>query len=176
MKTHNWQTKALTLFIAAAALWLAAACGDTGTEYAIGDSITPSAPCGPDMPLEPSEEFKQFVGREKVYPFLRSDIRSRAYRLRAERLKPETERIQAILDKYRDRIRSHSGEHYEGYLVETIFNEAYLPTDKQVIQVYLAEYVDPSELSPEDRMPECIEGIEVHFILGPIGILQLTKE
>ena len=28
MKTTNWQTKALTLFIAAVALWLATACGN----------------------------------------------------------------------------------------------------------------------------------------------------
>ena len=40
MKTHNWQTKALTLFIAVAALWLATACTeDSGLRI-----ITPSAP------------------------------------------------------------------------------------------------------------------------------------
>ena len=164
MKTVNWQTKALALFIAAAALCLAAACAD---EYTGPEIITPSTPCSPDAPLEPSEEFQQFVGLEHVYDLLRSDRKHRANRLRAERLEPETERIQAIVDAYIDQRERQSNRqmarHFSGYRVIGVKNEKGLLTDKQVIRITVSEEFDQGTLSPEDRIPECIEGTEVHL-------------
>ncbi len=164
MKTTNWQTKALTLFIAALALWLAAACAH---EYTGREIITPSAPCGLDAPLEPSKEFQQFVGLEHVYYFLRTDRKNRATRWRAERLKPETERIQAILDNFRDQIERSSNGYINNqipqYSIVDIENDKGLLTDKQAIHISVYEKLGQSRLHHEYGIPECIEGIEVHL-------------
>ena len=52
MKTTNWQTKALTLFIAAAALCLTTACKSLQVER-----IIPFGSCVNDAALTPSAEF-----------------------------------------------------------------------------------------------------------------------
>ena len=69
MKTTNWQTKALTLFIAAVALCLATACAN---EYPIeypndGLRITSSDswdPCENEKPLKPSREFVELANQQ----------------------------------------------------------------------------------------------------------------
>ena len=185
MKTTNWQTKALMLFIAAAALWLtaAAACANAVTEYAIGDRITPSAPCGPDIPLTPSIEYitlegaKVPSGNERYLEAAKnpgligiedpagraSFIQSIRATARAERLRPETERIKAIIDRHKDLIWKQSTAY--GYSVYNVKNEDGELTDKQVIGIYVARQFDQSTIPPEDRIPECLEGVEVHFLV-----------
>ncbi len=195
MQTHNRYMHIIAIVIAAACLSLATACGGDDTEYAHGDIITPSAPCGPDIPLTPSIEYTTLEGA-KVPPeyedFLYAaknpymigikDPEDREVFMhnvrviaRAERLQPEIERIHGILDKYRDRIRrqyvSDKGGHVHGYAVTGIENETGELTDKLVIEVDVIEYVDQSTLPPEDRIPECMEGVEVHFRVSTISTI-----
>ena len=197
IKTINWQTKALTLFIAAVALWLTAACGNNEVEeYAIGDRKTPSAPCGPDIPLTPSIEYitlegaKVPSGYEKALEAAKNPgligipdaggrerfIHSIRNTARAERLRPETERIKAIIDEYEDLIWSQNpsvGGFVHGFGMDIIKTEDGISTDKQVIGIYVTELSDQSALPPEVRIPECIDGVEVHFIVqGPMAPLE----
>ena len=91
---------------------------------------------------------------------------------RAERLRPEEERIRVILDKYKDRIWRQNiiyGGSVHGWGVVSIRNEKDEITDKQVIEIDVTEYVDQRTLPPEDRIPECVEGIEVHFVVSPMA-------
>ena len=159
MKTTNWQTKALTLFTAAAVLCVATACiSESDNEYPY-KLVTPSVPCGPDVPLTQSVELAQL----KDPTPLELDW---AMRVRQERLRPETERIRAILDEYEERILLQSSL-YDGFSlgggVKSILNEDGELTDKQVIHIAGSEYVDQTSLPPEIRIPDCIDGIEVHF-------------
>ena len=168
MKTTNWQTKALTLFIALTALCLTATCA--GSEY--GKRYTPSAPCGPAVPLTESVEFAQLKDT--------SDLKKdRESTVREERLRLETERIEAILDKYEDRILAQSparGGFVHGWGVSSIRNENDELTEKLIIQIMVTEYVDQSTLPPEVRIPECLEGVEVHFWIAPMGELLTDRK
>ena len=195
MKTTNWQTKALTLFIAAVALWVATACNSEGRYQHPYQIITPSAPCGPDVPLTPSIEFITLEGArvpEEYEEWLlaaqnprsifiedeedrKTFIHNVAAMARAERLEPEMERIRAARDKYRDRISKQylsnvpdEGGYIHGVGVIAIYTEDGEVTDKTVILIDVTEYVDQGTLPPEDRIPECMEGIEVHFRVMPL--------
>ena len=174
MKATNWQTKALTPFIAALALWFATACTEPGSEFELGieylgsQRITPSAPCGPDVPLSPSIELAQLNGTS-------SQEKSMALRAREKRLRPEEERIQAILDEHRDRLERSILRHREAYgfffepdlkphlRVGHIWTENMELTDKIVIEIKVYQLVDQSTLPSEDRIHECLDGVEVHF-------------
>ena len=171
MKTHNWQTKALTLFIAAAALWLATACGATDIKYSSPNRITPSAPCGDDAPLVPSKELREFAGIENAYDVFGQDRIKEAARERAKRLWPERERVGEILDRHFDLIsRQGNGEvsdHVITWGVMDTQTEDFWSTDKLIIEITLKEYVDQNSFPPEDRIPECMDGVEVHFDIAP---------
>ncbi len=168
MKTHNWQTKALTLFIAAAALWLATACAeDSGIRI-----ITPSAPCGDyygERRLMPSVEFQHFPGRYGTGDHrIDSQDWNRAAMARNERLRSEDERGRAILEKYDYLYHENSGwvysdGHVFGWSLRSPDTETGLPTDQFVINVNVN--VHPSMLKP--RIPECLDGVPVIFQYHP---------
>ena len=166
MNTRNWQIKILTLCMAAIALCLTAACESTDPEYAGPQRITPSAPCGDDVPLTQSVEFSRLPENAGI-----TEI-GLAAMARAERLRPEIERIQAILDKYEDLIRRQPN--VLGYNVNSMRKEDGEITDKQIIGIAVEEYVDQSTFPPEDRIPECMEGVEVHFKV--VGNLEATTD
>ena len=88
---------------------------------------------------------------------------------RAERLRPERERIEAIVDKYEDLFRRQPG--LNGYGVVSVSDENGQPTDKMVIEILVTKKVDQSTLPPEDRIPDCLEGVPVVFREGPGGVL-----
>ena len=190
MQTHNRYMNIIAIVIAAACLSLAAACGSDGTEYAYGDRITPSAPCGPDIPLTTSIEYITLEGAnvpsrlEKALEAAQNphliDIEDAEGRemfighitgtARAERLRPETERIKGILDKYEDQIWRQINTHdvpIVGFGVSSVKNENGELTDKQVILITVSEYVDQGTLPSEDRIPQCMDGVEVHFEIVP---------
>ena len=167
MNTPNWQIKMLTLCMAAFALWPTAACGDAGPER-----ITPSAPCGDAdyETLTPSLEFREFVGIGTWNDgSISTRVWNRAVSARWERLRPERHRVQKILDKYTDRILRNLDLRGYGYSfhfgVDAIDHETGLPTDKLIIRIQVNEYVEQSTLPPEDRIPECMEGVPVHYIV-----------
>ena len=194
--TTNWYIQLLTLTFAAACLWLATACGNNGARYAIGDRITPSAPCGPNVPLTPSIEYitlegaKVPSGYEKSLEAAKNPgligipdaegremfIESMRALVRSERLKPELERIRAILEKYHDRIQMHEvnqGGHVEQWYVESIRTDSGKLTDKMVIRIEVTEHVDQSKFPSEHRIPECMDGVPVHFVV--VGELEFEN-
>ena len=168
MKTHNWQTKALTLFIAIAAFWLATACTeDSGLRI-----ITPSAPCGDyygEHRLIPSVEFQHFPGGLEAIQDGRVDYQdwSRAAIARNQRLRSQYERGQAILDKYRYLYRKNSytraDGHAFGWGIGSLNTETGLPTDHDIINVR----VDVHPRTLEHRIPECLDGFPVRFHYHP---------
>ena len=169
MKIQNWQTKALTLFIAALALWLTTACDNVSPEvdpFHNIENFTTHGSCGKDdWPREPSEEFRQFEGIENLFDGSKTVQIERALAVRAERLRPETERIQAILDKHIDQIQKrfvNQGMSIHEIGVGSVWLGEYI-TDKQVISIYVTGYADQHTLPPEDRIPECVDGVEVHI-------------
>ena len=174
MKTINWQTKALTLFIAAAALWLATACTK---EYPItypsdGLRIISAEPCEIDVPLVPSPEFIRLREREdpdnEKFPTWDS-FRSlpgyyEAQDERSKRIKSEVQRIDDVLETYRDRLRRYP--YFGGSLVGLHFTWDGALTDRFIVEVYLDHLVDPRTVPPEDRIPGCIAGVPVHIVVG----------
>ena len=174
MKTTNWQTKALTLFIAAVALCLATACT---TYYPIdypyyGIRVISSEPCEIDVPLVPSQEFVELVEREGTYTegFPSWDlVRSLpgywdAVAMRRERLAPEELRIGTILETYEGQLQKYP--HYWGTYIKSLSAWNGVLTDGMVVVVNLDHIVDPRTVPPEDRIPDCIAGVPVHIVIG----------
>ena len=169
MKTTNWQSKSLTLFIAASALWLTAACaGDSGIQV-----ITPAAPCGDyygERRLKPSVEFQHFPGRYNSGDYnIDYQDWSRAVGARSERLKSEKERVRAIVKKYDYLFRVPSfynpSENIDVYNwgQSSIDTENGLPTDQ--LSILISVDVHPTLLEP--RIPECLDGFPVIFEYHP---------
>ena len=178
MKTTNWQTKALTLFIAVLALWLATAC-DSGylTPYPYhydGIRIMSSEPCDIDVPLGPSMEFIQQAETwdQRIRNERRTDDLRKlpqyvaAEETRRERLAPELKRIWQALQTYPKRLREYP--YYHTSLVEELNAWNGLPTDKIVVVVYLDQFVDPRTVPAENQLPSCIAGVPVHIVVGKI--------
>ena len=177
MKTINWQTKALTLFIAAAALLLATACGK---EYAItypsdGLRIISSdrwEPCENEKPLKPSREFVQLANQQDPiqtsYPtdaFLRTlPGYEEAMDAWGERLIPERERVYEALLVHINRLERYP--HFRSSTVAWQFTWGDIVTDKLIVEIHLHHLVDPRTVPPEDRIPGCIAGVPVHIVVG----------
>ncbi len=196
--TYYWQRKAITLFITALAFCLITACGeDSVTEYSGGDRIIPSAPCGPDMSLIAAVEFRELPHREALSDGTINTLAwNEANKARLERIGPEIERVEAILARHIDGIlsqhweqtkslrQSRTNKQTNGYYLQlapqgevaALKNEKGLPTDKLVIEVSVQDFMDQSAFSPDDRLPECLEGIEVHYVVvGEITYLNELK-
>ncbi len=175
MKTHNWQTKALTLFIAAAiALWLITACvKEYPIEYPFeGLRITSSDSCDNEESLKPSREFIQLAEQQDPlqmsYP-TDAHLRSlpgydEARDSRWKRIGPELERINSVLDMHRKQLERNP--YYGGSFPVSQYLWDNIPTDRWIIEVHLDHLVDPRTVPPEDRIPGCIAGIPVHIIVG----------
>ena len=163
MNTQNWQIKLLTLCMAAFALCLTAACERNYTLEEVW--ITPSAPCGDDVPLVPSVEFVQLLERlgapattryRNTIPGLADAVAARK-----GRLAPEKERIWTIVQKYQDRLDKHT--YIYAYGPEPLIDENGWLTDKIVVVIDVIEMVDQNMLPPEDRISECMDGIPVYY-------------
>ena len=182
MKQLNWQTKALTLFITLAALWLATACAGRGFTYhdypADGLRFVRWESCEIDVPLVPSREIAKLAERWKEQngtdPSV-ADLRGHsefwaASRARDTRLAPQIQRILDVIEPY----RSPGGwfeeyPYFEGAQVEALYTWDGIPTDKIVVVVNLSHLVDPRTVRPEHRIPGCIAGVPVHFEVGFIS-------
>ena len=120
-------------------------------------------------------EFRSFVSRETVGNDRTSKmVWNRAATARGERLRFEKMFVLPTLREIRQRFEKHSilqGGHVAGIDVMYLYTEEGLPTDKMYIEVLVYEHVDQNLFPPEDRIPECIEGMPVHFQLtGPATI------
>ena len=175
MKTHNWQTKALILFIAVAAIYLTTACED---EHLIdylypydGIRIISSEPCEIDAPLVPSQEFVKLAERwmqpgddisyEALIKLSRYSASSSA---REYRLSPEFKRIRDVLRTYDDQF--YRFPYFSFASIEALRTWDGTPTDKLVVEIYLDHLVDLRTVRPEDRIPGCIAGVPVHIVVG----------
>ncbi len=175
MKTTNWQTKALALFIAAVALWLTTACGseDLARYHYPRDGLRIVAweSCEIDVPLVPSQEFVRLADRrlksgdEISYEALRK-LPEYALTLNAQntRLSPEFERIRDVLHTYRVQLEKYP--HFSYADVEALNTWNGIPTDRIAVVVYLARFVDLREIRLEDQIPGCIAGVPVHIVVG----------
>ena len=181
MKTTNWQTKALTLFITATALWLTTACTK---EYPVaypegGLRIISSEPCENDALLAPAREFIQLANEQATiktsYPtdeYLRTlpgyDEARDAWNGRIGR---EFDRVEEVLDTYRERLERYP--YYSGAIRGTFYAwpEGHSSwdgpeTDGVFVEVHLHHLVDPRIVPPADRIPGCIAGVPVHIVVG----------
>ena len=151
MKTTNWQTKALTLFIAAAALWLTTACGEPASiddEIPTYERVMPKEKCPNDAnDLNESVEWKmeradEIIRRNDGWLHAQKEVGHVDFGVMA--VEPDkTLRTFGFLDQYFSSRISHV----------------------VVIEVWFAEnYVDQRTLSPEERIPLCLEGFPVHFL------------
>ena len=178
MKTTNWQTKALALFISAAALWLATACTNADpTYYPIdypegGLRIVSSDTCEIEVPLVPSPEFADLPEsiRQRIqddpdaaYYSMVSIIRTRR-EARNIRLAPEFKRIRDIFYANEDKVRKHP--YYSGGFVEALSTSDGVPTDRIIVVIRLDHMVDLRTIPPEDQIPSCIAGVPVHMVVG----------
>ena len=176
MKTTNWQTKALTLLMAAVALWLATACTKEypGAYPQDGLQIISSEPCEDDVPLDTSVEFVQLAEREAPpgvkYPtgdqLEELPGYKEAFDARFKRLDPRIERVEQALEEYQDRLRKNPY-----YLFSEVFLEPGVGdtgTDKIIVDIHLEHWEDPRTVPPEDRIPGCIGGVPVHIFVGII--------
>ena len=178
MNTTNWQTKVLTLFIAAVALWLTTACGNADpTYYPInypldGIRVISSEPCEIDVPLVPSPEYIELeeklneLGDELDY-METLDIREGAGESRYARLEPEYKRILEVLRTYEDLFIKYP--YFVLASIESMRTWDGQLTDKLVVEVHIDHLVDLRTVPPEDRIPGCIAGVPVHFLVLPVG-------
>ena len=102
-------------------------------------------------------------------------MQSQAAEARAERLLLERIRVRAILRQYVDRIQRQSvrhGGYVHGFGLTALSDENGIPTDRMVIEILVTKYVDQNTFPPEDRIPECMEGIPVHFQISPQATIE----
>ena len=170
MKTINWQTKALTLFIAAAALWLATACKPWQVER-----IIPSGSCVNDAALTPSAEFLDLYERWKDEQGLDENTSMEdlaklpgywdARNARFARIGPKYEHIvKKIQAEYTERIMRHP--FYRGHVFWYLEGERGWLTDTVVLEIDVHKVVSPYRFPPGDRIPECIDGTPVIYFLN----------
>ncbi len=178
MKTTNWQAKVLTLFIAAAALWLATACTNADpTYYPInypegGLRIVSSEPCEIEVPLIPSQEFADLPEsiRQRIqddpdvaYYSMVSIIRTRR-EARDTRLAPEYKRIWNAYYAYQDKLRGYP--YHSVVQLGSLRTWDGVPTDRTVVEIHLEHMVDLRTIPMEGRIPNCIGGVPVHIVVG----------
>ena len=147
----------LALLIGAVAiLWLAAACGGEACEKV--SSLQERSMI--------SKEFARFLAEIEDKPMSereRNLLWIEASFEKEERLRPERDRIEAIIDRHELLIRRQPN--ISGYGVQTIVDENGYPTDAMFIHIGVTEKVDQSTLPPEDRIPDCLEGVPVQFVV-----------
>ncbi len=153
MKTTNWQAKALTLFIAVAALWLATACdgnADISSEASLTQITTETLPVATS---EPS------VGCTQETPGLRS------------RLNTTKEEYQEHQEKSLMATRTHikfaplfwrqpnTYDVSEEFLRDAKGGR----TDEWGIIIWVTEKVDQSTLPHDDRIPGYLDGVPIQI-------------
>ena len=76
-----------------------------------------------------------------------------------------TERARAIRHKYEDLFWRQPNVHGVG--IGAIEDENGEETEQTGFRIYVTEKVDQNTLSPEDRIPDCLEGVPVQIIEQP---------
>ena len=161
MKTHNWQTKALTLFIAAVALWLATACGNAYTNNEI--------PLAKEATETPTREATDTPADEDSGQQTGCTTESTGL----------TSRLNISDEEYQDYLRKHSIAGGVLYRYQSLLWRQ--PNVYDVIQgffrddegrwtgmwgitVWVTERVDQNALPTEDRLPDYLEGVRIRIV------------
>ena len=147
MNTRNWQIKVLTLCMAAIALCMTGACGDSFPgEEPVAKRIMPADPCPNDINEVPDN------------PRLST----------REELDLKFDRVQEVIDKYDSLLFSREDI--------AVLSGGYFPYEERpysfkvdgytvFIQIRLVhDDVEQRDLPPEKRIPHCLEGVPVHFL------------
>ena len=170
MKTINWQTKALTLFIAAAALWLIAACDNADTNNVSPPPQETTETSIQEATEAPTQEPTQTstvaaptpqVGCTHETPGLRNILNT-----------PEDEywlgRIghawlsRNVREKYQDLLWRQPNV-YDVSVNQLLDGEGAW-TKYWGITVWVTEKVDQNSLPPEDRIPSHLQDVPIQII------------
>ena len=152
MKTTNWQTKALTLFIAAAALWFTTACGN--------DDMNSAAQSIPE-----AETLIQEATKNDCVPPNIAKNSQEGEGMMADRNQGISENEATRIHKVRLKYNSLFWRQPNVHMVsEGLFRDEsgdWMQEGGIVIRV--SEKVSQDTLSPEDRIPECLEGVPIQI-------------
>ena len=170
MKTHNWQTKALTLFIAVAALWLTAACTNADTASDSPPALETAETSIQEATEAPTEESTQTptvatptpqVGCTHETPGLRSWLNT-----------TEEEYVESlpgawwfplfVFDEYKDLFWRQPNV-YDVSTGQLRDNQGEL-TQTWGVMVWVTEKVDQTTLPPEDRIPATLDDIQIRIL------------
>ena len=159
MKQLNWQTKALTLFIAALALWLTAACAnvDTANPAPLAEETTETpTQAATDTPTV--EAPTQQDGCSHETPGLRSwqNTTEEEY---VESLSGAWWFSRDVRDKYEDLFWRQPNV-YDVSIGQLRDNQGEL-TETWGITVRVTEKVDQNSLPPEDWIPEILDDVRI---------------
>ena len=161
MKTINWQTKTLALFIAAIALCLTGACGnadpDNETQTTKEVITTPSdvAPMTPTV-AAPTPQ----VGCTHETPGLRSVLNTAEGEYWVGR--PGAWRARDVRDKYEDLFWRQPNVY--DVTVNQLLDDKGGWTKHWGITVWVTEKVDQNSLPPEDRIPDHLQNVPIQII------------
>lgn len=84
-----------------------------------------------------------------------------------------SERARAIRHKYEDLFWRQPSVHGVG--IGILEDESGEGTEQVGFRIYVTEKVDQDTLPPEDRIPDCLEGVPVQFIEGPNDAILLMQ-
>ena len=90
--------------------------------------------------------------------------------LRQDSVAMERYRIRKILYKYEDLIFRHPTVH--GWSIGELRYKNGERIDQIFIEIEVENYFDQNTLPHEDRIPECLEGVEVHFLITPPAAIE----
>ena len=175
MKTINWQTKALTLFIAAAALWLIAACTNADT-----DNEPPPNMVATEVPTQsatevPTEEASKTPTPPPTLeppPIL---CKENTMTLTAAQQAAFLEKHKALIERQRGLLGYEYGQlksvQADG---STLLHTIVDGTPKMGLSLMVAHpanwvHRDRGPVSEEDIIPDCLDGVPVMRWVLPEG-------
>ena len=157
MKTTNWQTKALTLFIAAVALWLATACdnADSTTESPPSPAVTATSTQAP-IAATPTPQ----VGCTHETPELTSRLNTSEAEY--QELIDHRRSVSTVQRKYQELFWRQPNVHdvNPGFLRDGKGGW----TDEWGITVWVTEKVDQSSLPPGFQIPDTLDNVPIQII------------
>ena len=153
--TTNWQLKALTLLAAAVAICLTAACGDSlpdEFQYPSFKRIMPMGPCPNDINIG-ATRYTSYTS----YPRMTLEDKKRY----AEGI---VRHYDSLIWNVEEVSYSGVGVMPNGYYAPECWKN---PDQSPVVFIEVGfdtDDVDQSKLSPEERIPHCLDGVPVHFL------------
>ena len=171
MKTNNWQTKALTLFIAAAALWLIAACGNANNESP-PNMVATEVPTqsATEVPTEEASKNPTPTATLEPTPIL---CKENPMALTATQQAAFLEKHKALIERQRGLLGYEYGQLKSVQADEsTLLHTNADGTPKMGLSLEVnhpSNWVDRSPVPEEDLIPDCLDGLPVMRWVLPAG-------